>query len=294
MKTNTRRPPPAAEPPTRGPLAGFFAIHRAGLSALLVAAAAVAAGTLAWSRYGERISVQPDFLLVPAQVTVRGVPAWVKTDVVAEVLRDASLDHGLPIDDPEIERKLANAFDAHPWVRRVVRVAVRHPAAAEVDLECREPVAMVRWKGGLVGVDAEGVVLPTADFAPEAAAEFPRITGVESSPQSAAGIAWGDAEVEEGAALAALVGPEWKSLGLVELRPVRDRAGRTWELAGPGERTIVFGSAPGRERPGEPPVAARIARLKTLGSASTDARVDLRRDPDAGATPRPIAPPVGP
>jgi hypothetical protein len=288
MKMPLRRPAPTIEPPRRVPLAEFLAGHRAGIGAILVAAAAIAAGAAAWSRYGDTIRVQPDALLFPGRVTVRGVPTWVKADLVAEALRDASLDHGLPIDDPEVERKLANAFDSHPWVRRVIRVAVRHPAAADVDLECRGPVAMVRWKGGLVGVDAEGIVLPTADFTAEAAAEYPRIAGVESSPQSAAGIAWGDVEVDEGAALASLIGPEWKALGLVELRPVRDRAGRMWELVAPEGRTILFGSAPGRERPGEPPAAARIARLKELDDIPTTARVDLTRSPDAGSPPRPI------
>lgn len=293
MKMPSRRPAAATEPPSRGSLAGFLAGHRAGIGGMLVAAAAIVIAWAAWSRYGEAIRGQPDALLVPARVTVSGVPAWVKTNLCAEALRNASLDHGVPIDDPEIERKLANAFDAHPWVRRVVRVAVRHPAAAEVDVECREPVAMVRWKGGLVGIDAEGIVLPTADFTPQAAAEYPRIAGVESSPQSTAGIAWGDVEVEEAAAVAALVGPEWRSLGLVELRPVRSRAGRVWELAGPGERTIIFGSAPGRERPGEPPAAARIARLNGLAPGSAATRIDLTRDP-APAPPRPDAPHVGP
>jgi|688.fasta_scaffold20041_2 hypothetical protein len=291
MKTPPRRQTPAIEPPGRGKLAGFFADHRAGLGAIVVAAAAIAAAWSVWSLYGERIRGQPDALLHPGQVTVRGVPNWVTTNLVAEALRDASLDHGLPIDDPAIERKLAAAFDAHPWVRHVVGVAVRHPAAAVIDLECRVPVAMVRWKGGLLGIDAEGIVLPTADFTSEAAAEYPRITGIETSPKSAAGVAWGDVEVEEGAAVAALVGPEWGPLGLVELRPLRGRAGRMWELVGPGTRTILFGSAPGHEQPGEPSAAARIARLKGLGADPTDDRIDLTRAADGDAAPQQIAPP---
>ena len=90
MKTPPRRQTPAIEPPGRGKLAGFFADHRAGLGAIVVAAAAIAAAWSVWSLYGERIRGQPDALLHPGQVTVRGVPNWVTTNLVAEALHDLS------------------------------------------------------------------------------------------------------------------------------------------------------------------------------------------------------------
>ena len=272
-----RRPAPEAESGPRQ-VAGFLASHRAGVGAVLVLAAAAAAGGMLWSRFGDAARAHPDGILLPAAVRLEGVAPWVERDVKTEALRNASLDQGVPLDDPELQRRLARAFDMHPWVRRVVDVELRHPAAAVVTIECREPVAMVGWQGGVLAVDAEGVVLPSRDFTAASAARYPRVAGIESSPQGSEGFPWGDAAVEEAASVAAVLGPEWTALGLVEMRPVRERGGRRWELvAGDGSR-ILFGSSPGREAAGEPPAAAKLARLKQLGASGGAGRLDLTVD----------------
>lgn len=282
-----RRPPPEAEPtPTR--VAAFVAEHRAGLAALAVLAAAVVAGWGAWSRFGDGTRAHPDVVLLPEAVRLKGVAEWVKGDMKVEALRNASLDQGLPLDDPELQRRLARAFDIHPWVRRVVSVELKHPAAAVVEVECREPVAMVSWQDGLLAVDAEAVVLPSADFTAAAAARYPRVSGIESSPQGTEGFPWGDAAVEEAAAVAAALGPDWAALRLVEIRPVRERNLRMWELVAVDGKRILFGAAPGRETAGEPPAAAKLARLKELGPTGGDVRVDLTVDPREPSAPRSI------
>jgi hypothetical protein len=209
----------------------------------------------------------------------------VRSDLKTEALRNASLDGGLPLDAPELSRRLARAFEMHPWVRLVVGVTLRHPAAATVEVECREPVAMVGVKGGLLAIDAEGVVLPSADFTPESAAVYPRLGGIDSSPQGPEGTPWGDPLVEEGAAVAVAVGPEWKTLGFTECRPVGKHGQSRWELVGPPPRVVLFGSAPGREAEAEPSAAAKIARLQTLAADSTESLDLTRPDPaeDAAA-----------
>lgn len=261
----------------------FLAEHRAGLGGLAVVAAAMLAGWGAWSRLAAPVRAQSDRVLFPEAVELVGVAPWVKCDLRGEALRNASLDGGLPLDDPELPRRLARGFDMHPWVRQVIAVDVRHPAAARVEVACREPVAMVTVKGGLLAVDGEGVVLPSADFTPESAAAYPRIAGITSSPQAPEGFPWGDPLIEEGAALAAAIGPEWTALGLEECRPVGGRGARGWELVGPDARTIRFGSVPGREQPGEPSAAVKIARLRALAAAaeSRDA-IDLTATEQAG------------
>jgi len=288
------RPSPVEEPESGG-TAAFLSEHRAGLGAVAVVLAAAVAGWVTWSRVSESARAHPDAILMPDAVELRGVAPWVRSDLKAEAIRNASLDGGLPLDDPELSRRLARAFEMHPWVKLVVDVSLRHPAAARVEVLCREPVAMVGVKGGLLAVDSEGVVLPSADFTAESASLYPRISGVESSPQGPEGSAWGDPVVEEGAALALAVGPEWKQLELTECRPVRRPGVRRWELVGPPPRTILFGSAPGREAPGEPLAAAKIARLRALeadpAAAEATSPLDLTLETgDAASAPIPSIP----
>jgi hypothetical protein len=267
-----------------------MADHRAGLTAIAVAAAAMAAGWLLWRQFGDRARADRSAILMPADVELVGSAEWITRDLKAEALRDASLDAGLPLDDPELARRLARAFDIHPWVREVVRVTLRHPAGAVVEIRCREPVAMIAVPGGRLAVDADGIVLPSDDFTAESADRYPKLAGITSSPRGAAGSPWGDPTVEEGAALAAVVGPEWLALGLVELRPVGEPATRSWDLVGTGGLLIHFGSAPGHERPDEPTAAMKVARLRALTAGDQPTgEIDLLTPPDRGA-PAPVIP----
>jgi len=264
---SSRRRPIEPVPRRSGGFAEFTSEHRAGLLAITVAAAAAAGIWILWDRYGPGVQADRDNLLLPEDVELSGVGDWIRGDLKAEALRDASLENGVPLDDPELARRLARAFDIHPWVREVVGVTLRHPAGAAVEVRCREPVAMVSVPGGLLAVDAEGVVLPSDDFTPQAAARYPRITGITSGPRGAVGFTWGDPLVEEGAAVAAVIGPEWERLELGDCRPVpRTGGGSDWEFAGAGDMVIKFGSAPGHEQPGEPTAAVKVARLRELAS----------------------------
>jgi len=279
MSHPQRRKPEPASAANESSMAEFVFRRRAGLGALaVVSAAALGVGWL-WKNHGELIGWSGDNLLEPARIELVGVAPWVRADVRAEALRAASLDRGLPLTDPELANRLARAFDTHPWVKRVVSVRLAHPAAAVVEIACREPAAMVAVKGGLLAVDAESVVLPSNDFTAEAAAEYPRLTGVESSPQGPEGARWGDPVVEEGAAVASVIGPDWKSLGLVECRPGVQAGTRRWELIGPESQTINFGSAPGHERDGEPSAALKAAALRKLVGQPLPASADLTQPP---------------
>jgi hypothetical protein len=263
MNVAHRRKPP--DEPVRGSALGvFLGRRRTGLLALAIVVAAGAGVAWLWRQYGEPVIWAGDNLLEPARIEVRGVAPWVRADVKAEALKAASLDRGLPLTDPDLANRLARAFDTHPWVRRVIDVRLIHPPAAVVEIVCREPAAMVAVKGGLLAVDAEAVVLPSNDFSPEIAAQYPRLTGIESSPQGPEGSRWGDAVVEEGAAVASVIGPDWKALGLVEYKPVIEAGVRRWSLVGPDAQTIRFGSAPGHEREGEPSAALKAAALRKL------------------------------
>jgi len=257
----------------------FVSQRRAGLGALAVILVAILGVGWLWKNHGDTVGWSGDNLLEPARIDLEGVAPWVRADVKAEALKAASLDRGLPLTDPELATRLARAFDTHPWVKRVVDVRLSHPAAAVVEVLCREPAAMVAVKGGLLAVDSESVVLPSDDFTAEAAAEYPRLTGIESSPQGPEGARWGDPLVEEGAMVASVIGPDWKPLGLVECRPVVQAGTRRWELIGPESQTIIFGSAPGHEREGEPSAALKAAALRKLVGQPLPASADLTQPP---------------
>jgi len=288
MTPNPRRRAPLPEPPEEAPSVWeAVAARRVGLGAVAVVLAAVGLAALVWPRVAERVRGSDDVVLLPDAVELQGQAPWVKADIRAEALHGASLDHGLPLHDPELANRLARAFDMHPWVRQVVRVELRHPAAALVEVRCREPAAMVGVDGGLLAVDAEGVVLPSADFTAELAAGYPRLAGIESSPQGPEGARWGDPTVEEGAALAHCIAPEWTKLGMSECRATTvssaDGPRRVWELVAADGRIIVFGAAPGRESEGEPSAAVKIARLRSLDGAATGT-IDLRDAPAAAGS----------
>lgn len=251
-----------------GGLTGFLWRWRSLIGAVAILAGAWVAGWAAWQQFAERIERAADSLLTGEAIEVVGIPDWVTTDLKWQALRNASLDTPLPLDDPSLERRLARAFDMHPWVAQVEQVKTRHPAAATVTIRCRVPVAMVRVQGGLLAIDGEATVLPSADFTPETAAQYPLITGITTSPRGPEGSPWGDQVVAAGAALTAAIAPEWRKLGLTECRavPARDgtESGILWELLGADDLVIVFGRAPGRELPGEPAAAVKIARLAAL------------------------------
>jgi len=274
-----RKPVPESEAGGAAP-ATIFGRRRAALGAAAVVVVAAVLIGWAWRRFGDEVTWRGGNLLEPASIELRGAAPWVRADIKAEALKAASLDRGLPLTDPDLANRIARAFDTHPWVRRVLGVRLLHPPAAVVEIVCREPAAMVAVKGGLLAVDAESVVLPSIDFTSEAAAEYPRLTGVDSSPQGPEGSRWGDPVVEEGAAIAAVIGPEWKPLGLVECRPVDAGGRRRWELVGPEGRRIRFGSAPGGEAEGEPAAAVKLAALRALiGQPLPEAGADLTQPP---------------
>lgn len=271
------RSPPAIEHSSRsGGNAGLVAWigrRRSAVGAVLVLAAALAAGAWVWSLAAER--VRRGSILDPEQIRVEGVAEWVAGDLREEALRTAALEGPLVLDDPDLARIIARAFSMHPWVRQVEAVRLAHPPSAVVRIVCREPVAMVRVEGGLLPIDAEAVVLPSEGFTSEQAAAYPKITGIRTSPRGPPGTPWGDPLVEQAAVLASVVRPEWEPIGLVECRFDREGTRPGWSLLRKKGGAIRFGPAPGHETPGEPPAALKVARLKQLATRPSEAEIDL-------------------
>jgi hypothetical protein len=220
------------------------------IAGVLVVAAVGIGWRLGWNRVRDDVLANQDYQISPKDIVITPLPAWIHTNPIDQVIRDASLEGSLSILDEDLTKRLANAFSSHPWVAKVHRVSKQHPARVEVELTYRQPVAMVEMvavvrrdgrdeaefqlvlRSDVTGqsvqdvvlpVDAEGWVLPTESFGDsdsEAARaaeanKYIRIRGIASLPLSpTAGENWGDTYVTGAAQIAKVIGERWKRLGL--------------------------------------------------------------------------------
>jgi hypothetical protein len=220
-----------------------------------------------WNQVRDHVLAGAEYQLEPQKIIVSPPPAWIRSDVRAEVLRQANFDGKLSLVDPELTVRLASVFATHPWVAHVERVSKRFPAGVEVVLSYRKPVAMVQVRGGALPVDVEGVVLPSGDFTSEEAEHYPRIDEIHTAPGGEVGARWSDVAVVGAAQIAAVLAADWQSLGLARIVPAGRkpaRSGYEYEYAlftSAGTR-IDWGRAPGTDSPGETAAADKVARLR--------------------------------
>ncbi len=248
--------------------------HGRPLLVLLVLAAILAGGAIeGWRWLGPRILASPEYRVTPERVEITPPPEWIHSDIRAEVFRDPTLDGPLRITDDDLAERLYRAFARHPWVAKVMPV---NKQKLKVELVYRRPVCMVEVLGGLLPVDAEGVLLPPGDFSPTEALGYPRLTGVERGPIVPPGSRWADAKVAGGAEVAAVLCPAWQALRLQRIVPLPADpavatsggiAGRRsgepfFALVTRGGTRILWGYAPGANAIGELPAAEKLARLQ--------------------------------
>ncbi len=218
-----------------------------------------------WRRVGEKVLSSDGYWVTQSNVEITPPPNWVHTDIRAEVFRDASLDGPLSLMDDELSQRIANAFSLHAWVAKVRRVSKHYPARVIVDLVYRRPVCMVQVAGGLLPVDEEGVLLPSADFSPIEASRYPRLV-VDTVPLGPAGTRWGDVRVVDGAEIAKVFGKAWHRLELQRIVPTNtSRTGHgeqySYDLFTHKGTRIIWGRSPAAALPGDPPPEQKVARL---------------------------------
>src|SRR5262249_11509433 len=110
-----------------------------------------------------------------------------------------SMPERLPLLDEDLPRRLAEAFERHPWVEKVERVEVCPPGRVQVRHVYRVPVLAVPVAGQLRAVDCHGILLP-ATAPPQV---LPVFKEPAAPPQGPAGTPWGDPAVEAAARAAA-------------------------------------------------------------------------------------------
>ena len=223
-----------------------------------------------------------------------------------------SLDGPLLLTDDKLTEQIANAFSLHPWVAKVTRVTKRHPsstnpAAVKVELVYRQPVCMVEVPGGVLAVDAEGVLLPSEDFSPIEATRYPRLVGADQKPARPARPALGRRQSGgrgrdcrgPGAGLGSDASATHRAPG-GQHGPENgadqsDRRAREpiFALFTRAGTQIIWGYAPGANMLGEPPAAEKVARLRRYlavhdtfdGPQGQPQKLDVRTLPVAPSKP---------
>ena len=219
-------------------------------------------------------------------------PNWIRSDIRAEVMRTAGLENRLSLLDEDLFRRLREAFEGHPWVKRVVRIERNFPPSVNIQIEYRRPIAAVETRVAgrtlLLPVDAAAVRLPADDFTSAERQHLPRVLQIEGQP--ALGQVWNDARVQGAARLAELLADSWTKLGLVDIVPSRypevDGETRyfTFEIVTQGGTRIQWGPAPGEGPADEPSFDEKHAWLVEYADRagppvgiSAPARIDVRR-----------------
>ena len=245
---------------------------------------------LLWDQYGDYVMSQQSYRLSADSFETTDPPQWIVTsNVEAESVLAGGLSE-LSIRQPELTVVVGQAFAMHPWVKKVKHVTKRFPARVLVELEYRQPVAMVEVPGGRLPVDVEGVLLPTTDFSAETADRYLRISAGETTPLSnIAGTRWGDERIHEASRVAAFLLPYAERFAFSKVIAYRGPHNSEQEKSSPyfvlrtkNGGTLIWARAPGSETAGEPLAEQKIARLKEFvrqqGGSDLDATrtIDLR------------------
>lgn len=212
---------------------------------------------------------RPEYRLTFSQIQIQPPPDRpVPLNLLEQVRQLADLPDEFSILDENLTTEVARAFRRHPWVAKVARVRKKFPSAVTVELEYRNPVAMVRQADKLTPIDLQGVALPISDFSTEEASRYPVIQnpGVKVSVQT--GSAWDDPAILAAAQLASYLKDKWTPLKLEAITVDRSDASKTlWKdlslvLIGRGGSRILWGRAPGIDYPGELEPTQKIRRIE--------------------------------
>lgn len=239
-----------------------------------------------WNHYAGDFAQRKEFLLSPREILITTPPAWIQSNVLIDAVEASTLTDPLDLRDRELTAKVAETFASRPWIRQVHKVVKQYPAKVMVEVEYRRPVAMVEViygdnRHGLIPVDVEGTVLPTADFAPSQAVQYPRINVGRKPTSVSPGMTWHDPHVAEAASIAALLLEHWSALKLNRI-VLKQETARHYELELTDDTRIIWGSAPGRELPQETLARHKVqvilqkAAEASLSNHEANPRLDLR------------------
>ncbi|WP_373649534.1 cell division protein FtsQ/DivIB [Schlesneria sp. DSM 10557] len=215
------------------------------------------------------LSQRSEYRIALSQVQLVPPPAApVPLNLIDQVAEQSGLPDELSLLENSLTDDLAAAFGRHPWVAEVVQVRKSFPASVTIELKYRRPVLLANVPGGQVPLDANGIVLPTADFSPADKKNYPTLRNVSALPRVRAGMVWSDPAILAAARLAETLADKWQSLKFEaisiprEVDPATEPHDVLLELVGQGGSHIVWGRPPGSDHPGELEASQKIRRLE--------------------------------
>jgi len=259
------------------------AIPRAAILSLIGPSILLLVGYLGWRHYGAKALDSTFYALKQENIHLTNSPPWLKTNVVEEVYQGSGLNRMSLLDD-QTAAVVARAFDTHPWIRRTYRVQKMAGGQMMVNVEFREPVAMVHCQTdpdetsgmptseSFLPVDGEGVLLPTKDFSQGDIANYILVyaKNIRASDHRRVGTPLGDSQIGEAIQLCRLLAPIRNEANIlsVYVYPARRLGKGKWslEIATKGGPRILWGSAPGLEGLDEPTSHLKMKRLLEIVS----------------------------
>ncbi|QDV24237.1 hypothetical protein [Aureliella helgolandensis] len=261
-------------------------------------------GYFGWYYYGAEHLDHALYNLRLENLTVTDQPAWIKANVAQEVFRDSKLED-VSLLDPHATATIAQAFEAHHWVKSASRVTKSTGAKVAVNLIYRRPAAMVHLPNytapqaagepnsneALVyffPIDSMGVLLPAQDLEEQQVLKHFLIYAEDVRSAGEVGKPFGDARIIEALKLCEFLEPERERWGLERINVYQDlRSGGAspWILilaTRDRSREIIWGHAPTNEASGEPQPGEKLTRLRkwmdepSTGTAQKPAVLDLR------------------
>ncbi len=250
----------------------------------------------------------PRYQVSRSSIQLKDRPDYIPIDLLERVWQQAEIPEQFSILEPGLAEKLGKAFEKSPWVRKVNTLQLNYPKSIAIDLEFRQPVALVRSQQGFYPVDRDGILLPPSDFSVSELSKYPIIDNVQTLPQGAAGTHWGDLAVWGAARLVELLVPEgnpsryWKKYdlayvrvhGQAELGPgaVEQLHQISYRLVTRTGSEVIWGVAPDVSDPTEPNAETKLKRLdmyhRDFGSLQSEqgpVEIDLRRWKDIARRP---------
>lgn len=262
-------------------------------------------GAYALSRSIASNEAEDLYVVTKERISFTAPPEWIAEGVLQQVADVLFADKkSFDVRDRDLTKNITAAIEAaeNPWVKSVDRVVKYYPTKVLVDIQYRRPVAMVEVKmkiedadWGLIPVDADGVILPGRgnDYLETNRKHFPRINlgGVAPEGTKKPGHEWGDTRIAEAARIADSLGGVWTRLGFHRIVASASEEGRNvYELHTAEGAHLIWGSAPGAERPHENSAAQKVGMLLALQQTQIAAgEIDLRTPAELTSNTAPAA-----